>query len=77
MRLLSATPTLAGIGLLACLALMLRGQHRSSRVLCGLLAAAALTGAWLNIERESHGPGAIEAWVESALASAQPTLAGQ
>ena len=77
MQLLSATPTLAGISLLACVLMMRRGQRRSSRVLCGLLAVAALTGAWLNIERESHGPGAIEAWVEGALASAQPTLAGK
>lgn len=77
MQLLSATPTLAGIGLLACLAMMLRGPRRSSKILCALLAAAALTGAWLNAARESRGTGVIELWVASALAYSPPALAGQ
>ena len=77
MQFLSATPTLAGISLLAC-ALMLRPkQRRSSRVLCGLLAAAALAGAWLNSAREAHGLGAIERLIDRALAEAPPALAGK
>ena len=77
MQLLSATPTLAGISLLACGLMLLRGQRRSSRVLCGLLAAAALAGAWLNVARESHGVTAIERLIDRALAEAQPALAGK
>ena len=77
MQLLSATPTLAAISLFACALMLRRKQRRSSRVLCALLAAAALTGAWLNAARESHGMGAVERFIDRALTEAQPTLAGK
>ena len=75
--LLSATPTLVGISLFACALMTLRGQRRSSRVLCGLLAAAALTGAGLNAARASHGMASLERLIDRALAEAQPALAGK
>lgn len=77
MQLLSATPTLVGIGLLACVLMSRGSQRRSSRILCGLLAAAALTGAWLNVERASNGTAAIERFVERAFTGAQPAFAGK
>ena len=75
MQLLSATPALVGVGLLACLLMLRRRQRRSSRVLCGLLAAAALAGAWLNVARESHGVSAIERLIDRVFAATH--LAGK
>ena len=76
MQLLSATPTLTAIGLLACVLAFRRKQRRSSQILCGLLAIAALSGAWMSSARESRG-GALEMWIESALSMSQPAIAGK
>ena len=77
MTVLSATPTLATIGVLACV-LMLRPRGGASlRILCGVLAFAAITGAGLNVARATGGQGAIEVWVEQALAQSQDTLSAQ
>ena len=77
MQVLSGTPMLVGIGLVACLLMFVRKQRRSSRILCGLLAATALAGAWLNVTRGTHGFSAIERIIDRALAEAQPTFAGK
>ena len=77
LHLLSETPTLVGIGVLACVLMLLRKQRSLSRILCGLLAAAALSGAWLNGARESHGTSALERFIDLAVAQAQPTFAGK
>jgi hypothetical protein len=74
MNLLSATPTLAAIGLAACLLMANRSQRRPLKLLCGALAFAALAGAGLNMAREAYGRGPIEGLIERAVptASAQP-----
>ena len=77
MQLLSATPTLAAIGFLACALAFRRKQRRSSQFLCALLAIAALSGAWMNMARESRGVGTIERFIERALVETQPALAGK
>ena len=67
MQMLSATPTLAAIGVLACVLLFRQRGRRALQILCGLLALASLAGVGLNVARDSRGHGPIEAWVESSL----------
>ena len=74
---MSATPTLMTIGLLACVPLIRHTSRRPLQVLCGLLAFAALAGAGMNLARKAYGRGPIETLIEDALASSQPTLAHQ
>jgi len=74
MNLLSATPTLAAIGLAASIVMVHRSQRRALKLLCGLLIVASLAGAGLNVARRAYGNGAIEGLIERAVpaASAQP-----
>ena len=77
MQMLSATPTLAAIGVLACVLLFRQRGRRALQILCGLLALASLAGVGLNVARDSRGHGPIETWVEKALAEASPNFAGK
>ncbi len=71
---LGSTPALAMISLAACVALP-KISRRPLRVLCSLLALAALTGATLNLAREAAGRGIVETWLEKALIGAPTSLA--
>ena len=70
MKLLSATPTLAAIALTSCILMAHRGQRRPLKVLCGLLALAALAGAGLNVARQAYGDSAIGGLIERAVPAA-------
>ena len=77
MQMLSATPVLAAIGVLACVLLIRQRGRRALQILCGLLALASLAGVGLNVARDARGHGPIETWVEKALADASPGFAGK
>src|ERR1051325_7347146 len=53
MNLLSATPTLAAIGLAATFLMIHRSQRRALKLLCALLVVASLAGAGLNVARRA------------------------
>jgi len=74
MNLVSATPTLAAIGLAASILMIHRSQRRAFKLLCGLLVVASMAGAGLNVARRAYGNSAVESWIERAVpaASVQP-----
>jgi ABC-type nitrate/sulfonate/bicarbonate transport system permease component len=67
MNLISATPTLATICLVACMLMVHRNQRRSLKLLCGFLAVTALMGAGLNVARQTYGPRMIERLIEQTV----------
>ena len=77
MQMLGATPTLAAIGVLACVLVFRQRGRRASQILCGLLVLASLAGVGLNVARDSRGHGPVETRVKNALADASPVFAGK
>ena len=76
MHLLSATPTLALIGVLACVFTFRQRGRRAMQILCALLAFASFAGVGLNRARET-GSGGLETMIEKALDGAALTFAGK
>ena len=77
MSLLSSTPALAAIGLLACVMAVRQRGRRAMQILCVLLALASFAGVGLNLARTARGTGPIETMIEKALATASPSFAGK
>ena len=67
MQLLSATPTLALIGGIACVLAFRQRGRRAMQILCVLLALASFAGIGLNVARGANGTGPIETMIENAF----------
>ena len=77
MHLLSATPTLGLIGVIAgVLAFRQRGR-RAMQILCALLALASFAGVGLNVARGANGTGPIETLIEKAFTNASLSFVGK
>ena len=77
MHLLSATPTLALIGAVACVFTIRQRGRRAMQILCALLALASFAGVGLNVARTSNGTDPIGTMIENALANASRSFAGK
>ena len=77
MIVLSSTPALAAVGILACVMAVRQRGRRVMQTLCALLALASFAGVGLNLVRDSRGTDPIGSMIEKALASALPSFAGK
>lgn len=76
MQVVSATPTLAAIGALACVFAFRQRKRRAMQILCVLLALACFAGVGLNRARATSG-GGIETMIEKALDGAPQAVGGK